>query len=58
MILKHIHSRNVKEKLEAKGHKLIDTEKNKKIPKLDIYLFQKSQKLLDDLTDITNQMKK
>lgn len=58
MKLKHIHSRKVKELLEARGHKVEDTEKNKIYPKFDIYLFPKTQTLLDDLTDITNQMKK
>lgn len=57
MIIKHIHSRNVRNQLEDKGNKQIGEEKNKKYPKFFIYLFEETPKLLNDLTDITNQKK-
>lgn len=57
MIHKHIHSRRVMKLLEDKGHKVIGTEKNKIIPKLDIYLFEETPSLLNDLTKITIQLK-
>ena len=57
MKLKHIHSRNVRNQLEDKGNKQVGEEKNKKYPKFFIYLFEETPKLLNDLTDITNQKK-
>lgn len=53
----HIHSRNVKKKLVDLNHKMITEEKNKKNPKFYIYLFERTPKLLNDLTRITEEIK-
>lgn len=51
---KHIHSRKVKNKLINEfGHTLLDEEKSKINPKYYIYLFEETDKLLEDLTIIT-----
>ena len=53
----HIHSRNVKKRLEALNHNMITEERNKKFPKFFIYLFEKTPRLLNDLTAITEEIK-
>lgn len=58
MKYKHIHSRNVKNKLVEMGHKVIDEERNKKMEKFFIYIFEETPQLLEDLTKITNEIRK
>lgn len=54
---KKIYSKWVAVELRQLGHKIVRTEVNSHKPELDVWIFESSQKLLDDLTQITQNRK-
>lgn len=52
---KKIYSKWVAIKLRQLGHKILRTDVNPNRPELDVWIFENSQQLLDDLTWITQK---
>lgn len=52
-----IFNKKVAYELISRGHNLVAMEKNYKNKWLNVYIFQTTNKLLDDLTSITKEIK-
>ena len=53
-----IFNKKVAYELISRGHNLVAMEKNYKNKWLNVYIFQTTNKLLDDLTSINKEIKK
>lgn len=53
MNVQKIFSKRVSIKLIAMGNNLISVEANKKMPKFYVFIFEKTEKLMKDLTTIS-----